>query len=86
MREQAFAYDARHTRTDVLIMVNPLLTLAFDLSVICSAGVLLYAAIAEHRRSQRGVVATGRRFRVRQVTGRRERGVTASGSRRKLAA
>ncbi len=81
-----FSYPSRHTRTDVLIMVNPLLTLVFDLFVITSAGILLYATLAEHRRNQRGVVGSGRRFRVRRTAQREQQGMTAKGCGPKLAA
>jgi len=68
-------------------MANPLFTLAFDLFVITSAGILLYAALVDHRRGQRGVVTSNRRFRARRSVPAGRRALTnAERARRKLAA
>jgi hypothetical protein len=69
-------------------MVNPLLTIAFDLLVIGGTVGLLLAAVAEARQSRRGVVAA-RPFRRRPVSVVRTRGVLEPRPlrhRRKLAA
>jgi hypothetical protein len=69
-------------------MVNPFLTIAFDLLVIGGTVGLLLAAIAEGRRSRRGVVPA-RPFRRRTLTPGRSRGVLEPRPlrhRRKLAA
>ncbi|MGD9934114.1 MAG: hypothetical protein AB7T37_10380 [Dehalococcoidia bacterium] len=70
-------------------MVNPILTLAFDLFVIAAAGILLYATVLEHRRGQRGVVASERRFRTGRNAPVSHRAVTTAAPgriRRKIAA
>lgn len=68
-------------------MANPLLTLVFDLFVITSAGLLLYATLAEHRRARRGVVVSERRFRAVRGAQKPGHGVTAPArTRRKVAA
>ncbi|MCA9831928.1 MAG: hypothetical protein R3B97_14655 [Dehalococcoidia bacterium] len=68
-------------------MANPLFTLAFDLFVITSAAILLYAVLVEHRRGQRGVVMSGRRFRARRPAPAGPNAMTsAERARRKLAA
>jgi hypothetical protein len=62
-----FDYPSGHLRTDVLPVVNPLLTIAFDLFVIAGSAGLFALAILQGRAERRGAVAAARPFRGARI-------------------